>query len=37
MLNFDLTALYANWIRTMNDLQDTGCTVGTPDGHLTAI
>jgi len=26
ILNFDMTALYANWVRTMNDLQDTGCT-----------
>ena len=26
ILNFDMTALYANWIRTMSDLQDTGCT-----------
>eukprot|EP01052_Picozoa_sp_SAG31_P045768 SAG31_NODE_8494_length_1441_cov_1.569300_1_plen_141_part_10 len=32
-LNFDMSALYANWIRTMNDLQDTGCTVGVPDKH----
>ena len=26
LLNFDMTALYSNWVRTMNDLQDTGCT-----------
>lgn len=26
LLNFDMTALYANWVRTMNDVQDTGCT-----------
>ena len=26
ILNFDMTALYSNWIRTMSDLQDTGCT-----------
>lgn len=26
MLNLDMGALYANWIRTMNDLQTTGCT-----------
>jgi hypothetical protein len=27
----DMSALYANWIRTMNDLQTTGCTVAVPD------
>ena len=24
---------YANWVRTMHDLQDTGCSTGTPDAH----
>lgn len=28
---FSQSALYANWIRTMNDLQTTGCTVALPD------
>ena len=30
MLNFDMAALYANLIRTMHDLQSTGCTVAVP-------
>ena len=32
-LNFDMSALYANWVRTMGDLQAAGCTVPTPDAH----
>ena len=27
------TFRYANWIRTMADLQSTGCTKGVPDSH----
>ena len=26
-----MAPLYANWIRTMSDLQTTGCTVALPD------
>eukprot|EP01046_Picozoa_sp_COSAG06_P037515 COSAG06_NODE_4241_length_4439_cov_1018.693779_5_plen_152_part_00 len=33
----DMGALYANWIRTMNDLQTTGCTVSKPSLVLMAI
>ena len=32
-LNFDTAAFYTNWVRTMGDLQSTGCTVPTPDAH----
>ena len=32
-LNFDMSAVYANWIRTMNDVQTTGCTQPVPDSH----
>ena len=25
-----MSAVYANWVRTMNDVQSTGCTVALP-------
>ena len=32
-LNLDMGSLYYNWVRTMADVQEAGCTHSTPDSH----